>query len=141
MPKLLKQMGKFILTSGIGWIIDFSIYLIIIKYFSKTVGYANIISAIPATTFVFFLSVKKNFQKKESKLSINKKYIIYIIYQIILVVGVSYLGQRLYDYFLLQQENLPVFIFCNLKIIVKIMITPITMIINFLVMKSLIEKI
>ena len=74
---------------------------------------------------------KKGFTLKE-------KYFIYFLYQVILIITISLLGQYLY---LLILKNIAVKIELKiLKLIIKILITPITMLINFIVMKFLIEK-
>ena len=51
---------------------------------------------------------------------------------------VSLLGEFLYDK-LIGFVTIPVLV-NNLKIVIKILITPITMTLNFIVMKNLIEK-
>lgn len=137
--KLLNQFKRFLLTSGIGWLIDFGIYSIIISFFGINILYANIISSIPAVTFVFIISTRKTFTNGESNLSLRMKYIIYIIYQFILLLFISNLGQ--YLFYILNSNLFITMIFGKyMKIFVKIIITPITMTINFLVMKFLIEK-
>lgn len=126
---------KFLFVSGTGWLIDFSLYLIFVNVLKYEVFYSNILSSIPAITFVFIISVKKIFKKKENGISIRKKYIIYFLYQMLLIFLISLLGQSLY--LILVENNMEARI---IKIIIKIIITPITMIINFFVMKFLTEK-
>lgn len=135
LKKLLKQFMKFLFVSGTGWLIDFSLYLIFVNVLKYEVFYSNILSSIPAITFVFIISVKKIFKKKENGISIRKKYIIYFLYQMLLIFLISLLGQSLY--LILVENNMEARI---IKIIIKIIITPITMIINFFVMKFLTEK-
>ncbi|WP_455541850.1 GtrA family protein [Intestinibacter sp.] len=129
---------KFILVSGIGWVIDFGIYIILTRYLAWNVLYSNFCSAIPSITFVFIVSTKNIFKNKKTKMSLPTKYIIYFIYQMILISVVSCIGQQLYDVFIniigIQ------FILLHLKIFIKIMITPITLIMNFLFMNVLVEK-
>lgn len=137
--KLLSQFKKFFLTSGIGWIIDFMIYSIITAFLHTNVLYANIFSSIPAVTFVFIVSTRKNFSNKSTNISLKIKYIIYIIYQMILLLFISNLGQYLFN-ILIKTPWLVTFLGDYIKIVVKIIITPITMISNFLFMKGLIEK-
>ena len=135
LKKLLKQFMKFLFVSGTGWLIDFSLYLIFVNVLKYEVFYSNILSSIPAITLVFIISVKKIFKKKENGISIRKKYIIYFLYQMLLIFLISLLGQSLY--LILVENNMEARI---IKIIIKIIITPITMIINFFVMKFLTEK-
>ena len=133
--KLLNQFIKFLFISGTGWLIDFSLYFIFTNILKYEVFYSNILSSIPAITFVFIVSVKKIFKKKKNGISIIKKYIIYFLYQILLIFLISLLGQFLYSV-IIKNNVEPKFI----KIIIKIIITPVTMIINFFVMKFLTEK-
>ncbi len=136
--RIIKQGFSFLIVSGIGWLIDFCTYLVLTKYFNISVMYANMISAIPAVSYVFLISSKKIFKNEKSKLTLNYKYLIYFGYQIILVSLVSILGEYLFSIFV----NLITIsiISNNLKIFIKILITPITMALNFIIMKNLIEK-
>ena len=135
MKKLIIQFFKFLLISGTGWLIDTTIYTILTVILKYNVIFSNILSSIPAITFVFFVSTRKIFLTHIGKFGLKQKYLIYILYQIILIVTVSIIGQMLYNISepLLNNKGL-------LKIIIKLTITPITMITNFFVMKFLAEK-
>lgn len=136
--KIIKQFLSFLLVSGVGWLIDFTIYFILTKFIGLKVIYANILSSIPAITYVFLMSNKNIFKNTESKLSIKIKYLIYFGYQLILLFCISALGEFLYSK-LLNIIAIPI-ILNNLKIVIKILITPITMTLNFIVLKNIIEK-
>lgn len=138
---LLEQGKTFFIISAIGWIIDFTIYSYLTYILNINVALANGISAIPAITFVFFMSTKKTFDKKDSKVSLSQKYIIYFVYQTILLLSISILNQYIYYFIYNISIDKMVLISNYAKTISKIIITPITMSINFLVMKLLIEKI
>lgn len=138
MRNILKQGIKFIFISGMGFLIDFFVFCFLTKFLNIQIVYANVISAIPATTYVFFVSIKNVFKKKKSKVSIKQKYLIYFTYQIILVVSVSVLAQIIYNN-IIEMINTTIVI-NNIKILVKMLITPITMTCNFFVMKILSEK-
>lgn len=134
--KLFSQFIKFLLVSGIGWLIDFSLYIILTAEFNFKIFYANIFSSIPAISYVFLISTKKIFTKSHrNNLTIIQKYIIYFIYQLLLIFFISIVAQNLY--ILVGKYNLN---FKMMKIIIKIIITPITMTINFSVIKYLAEK-
>lgn len=136
--KISKQALSFILVSGIGWIFDFTTYLILTNIVNLNVTISNMISAVPALTYVFAMSSKKIFKNDNSKLTLRTKYIIYFVYQIILVSTVSLIAGIMYDYFL-KSINISLII-KYLKIFIKILITPVTMLLNFVIMKNLIEK-
>lgn len=135
---IVNQFLSFMLVSGVGWIIDFSIYSLLTYFLGIKVLFANILSSIPAITYVFFMSNKRIFKNSNSRFNLKIKYIIYFVYQFFLILFVSILGEFLYNK--LIDYNLIPIIYNNLKIIIKITITPITMILNFLAMKNLVEK-
>jgi hypothetical protein len=138
LKKILKQFINFLFLSGIGWLIDFTLYLLFSNVFNLKIIHSNILSSIPAVTFVFFVSTRKIFAKNNSRISLKEKYLIYFLYQLILILLISLLAQYLY---LLSLKNISMNVELKLlKIIIKILITPITMLINFIVMKFLIEK-
>ena len=134
--KLFSQFIKFLFVSGIGWLIDFSLYVILTTKFDLKIFYANIFSSIPAISYVFLISTKKIFTKSHrNNLTIIQKYMIYFIYQLLLIFLISIFAQNLY--ILVGKYNLN---FKIMKIIIKILITPVTMTINFFVIKYLTEK-
>ena len=136
---LLKKFIRFLGISGIGWLLDFFIYCFLIFVLNMPVFWANIFSAIPAVTLVFFVSICKVFKKKESNMPLWFKYIIYICYTIVLLLLVSALGQCIYgviiryDLFIIFNLFLPIMIKCG--------ITGITIMCNFFMMKFLTEAI
>ena len=68
---LLIQFIKFLFVSGTGWIIDFGLYSILTGIFKLQILYSNILSSIPAITFVFIISTKKIFKENKEGFSIN----------------------------------------------------------------------
>lgn len=124
--------------SGLGWCLDFGIYLALTLLLELPVQTANHISTIPAVTLVFFLSTRHTFRQRPGGLPLWLKYILYVVYQLLLVTGVSWLGQQVYD--LLIVLPLPALILDSLKILIKIGITPITMLLNYFVLGWLTER-
>lgn len=138
MKKLIIQALKFFGVSGIGWLMDMSIFSIL-TFFSLSEVIANIISSFVAITFVYSVSTKKLFQNKDKNLDLKKKYILYILYQIVIVSissltigGIASLIEKNVSWDLLLKFS---------KIAAKILVTPFTMILNFLFMKFLIERV
>lgn len=143
LEKTLKdnKILKFLYVSGTGWIIDFCIYFVLTKYMMINVGYANFISAIPALTFVFIVSTKNIFKSNNhSKFSLKTKYIIYFSYQMLLIFIVSNINLLLFNQLTTSDIIKIEVIANNLEILCKCLITPITMICNYLTMKALSEK-
>ena len=141
MVSLKRKALRFILISGCGWLMDTAIYMLLTTFASVPVQYANIISSLPAITFVFFMSTKKAFEQKESRIGLQYKYIVYVVYQAVLVVLISMLAGFLFrcleQSFLYEYELIATWG----KFLIKCLITPITMTVNFFVMHFLIEKI
>ena len=134
--KLFSQFIKFLFVSGVGWLIDFCLYVVLTIEFNLKVFYANIFSSIPAISYVFLISTKKIFTKSHrNNLTVIQKYIIYFIYQLLLIFLISIVAQNLY--ILVGKYNLN---FKMMRIIIKILVTPVTMTINFFVIKYLAEK-
>lgn len=156
--KLLIQALRFIGVSGIGWLIDFSIYVATHKLLGDklTVSFGafvldgcNMISMLCGVTFVFFVSTRKTFSVNLHKYSLKTKYFVYITYQLVMLFLVSYVIGIVTDYFIRKDvasilANLDISVlafFTTPEIIAKICVTPVTMILNFLFMKVLTERI
>jgi len=162
---LFIQALKFFGISGIGWLIDFSIFAILHKFvgdsLALTVGVlkfdvCNMISMLCGVTFVFFVSTKKTFAVNLKRFSLKKKYFLYIGYQLIMMVISSLIVGAFTNMFagidgaealkasgVLANSFLQKLVLFILKpeISAKICVTPITMICNFLFMKFLSEKV
>ena len=94
MYKVFQQFIKFVGISGIGWILDFIVYNILV-YIGLDVITSNIISSLVGVCFVFNFSTRNTFQNREKGKSLQFKFIFYIIYQILLINIISLLLQRI----------------------------------------------
>lgn len=135
MKKLLQQGIKYIGISGIGWILDFITYFCLGQILSNVIV-NNYVSSWVGVSFVFWFATNKIFVNN-CKISLKWKYIIYLGYQGILIYLISILLGlvnsciQVWDIDILTQYS---------AIVSKIIVTPITMILNFIVMKNVIEK-
>lgn len=136
MKNLLKQAVKFVGLSGIGWILDFLTYTIL-GFISSNVVVNNIISSWIGVTFVFVFATRKVFQN-QSQISLKWKYLIYLGYQVLLILLISKLLGQVNEFILVHNTIRIIGRFST--IISKILVTPITMVLNFIVMKSVIER-
>ncbi len=136
MKNLLKQAVKFVGLSGIGWILDFLTYTIL-GLISSNVVVNNIISSWIGVTFVFIFATRKVFQN-QSQISLKWKYLIYLGYQVLLILLISKLLGQVNEFILVHNTIRIIGRFST--IISKILVTPITMVLNFIVMKSVIER-
>ncbi len=137
MKMLLKQIVKFVGISGIGWLLDFFTYTSL-SFCSHNIEINNIISSWIGVTFVFIFATRKVF-KNNSRISLKKKYAIYLAYQLILIYLISKLLGYVNSYII---SNIMIEEILRLSTVIsKVIITPITMIMNFIVMKSIIERV
>ena len=137
MKMLLRQIAKFVGISGIGWILDFCTYTSL-SFCSNNIVINNIISSWLGVTFVFIFATRKVF-KNNSRISLKKKYAIYLAYQLILIYLISKLLGYINSYII---SNVMIEEILRLSTVIsKVIITPFTMIMNFIVMKSIIERI
>ena len=137
MKKLIMQAIKFFGLSGIGWILDFTTYTIL-GFFSDNLVINNMVSSWVGVSFVFVFATRKVFQN-HSKIALKWKYLIYLLYQCILIFFTSKL-LNIINVAILSNTDIELLHRFS-AIISKILITPITMILNFLIMKGIVEKI
>ncbi|MDR1195223.1 MAG: GtrA family protein [Endomicrobium sp.] len=139
---LAYKFYKFFITSGIGWLIDILIVWILVSAVNIAPFFANVVGSTIGILFVFFASLYKIFENNGKYIII--KLIIYIIYSIFLILAMSFMVQFLSDnlafnkiteYLIIRIVPLPT------ALIAKIILTPISLILNFFVMKNIIEKI
>ena len=127
---------KFIGLSGIGWILDFGTYTGLGLVWNNLVV-NNTISSWVGVTFVFMFATRKVFDNV-SKIPLKWKYVIYLLYQCILIFLISKLLNKIN---VILVTNIEIsFVQQFSAIIAKILVTPLTMFLNFLVMKGIIEK-
>lgn len=136
MKKLLLQAIKFVGLSGIGWILDFCTY-IGLGVISENLVLNNTASSWVGVTFVFLFATRKVFEN-DSKISLKWKYIIYLFYQVVLIFFISK-TLNMINTFIVTNVNISMILQFS-STISKIIVTPITMILNFFVMKGVIEK-
>lgn len=136
MTKLIKQLIKFWGLSGIGWMMDLGVYMLL-ALFSSNLMVDNMVSSWVGVSFVFIFSTRYVFHN-ESYVPLLGKYIIYLLYQLILIWGISYLLSIIHQIIL---QPLSILGYATIAVIgAKIIVTPITMVLNFIFMKEIIEK-
>lgn len=98
----------------------------------------NYISFWVGVTFVFIFATRKIF-KNDIKMSIGWKFVIYLLYQAIMIFLTSKLLGAVNG--ILLSVFMVAIIVKFSAIFAKIIVTPISMVVNFIVMKCVIEKI
>ncbi len=133
---LLRQILRFLGLSGIGWLMDFTVYTLL-SLRMENLALVNVFSSLVGASFVFLFSTRFVFRDSH-RIPLGLKYAIYIVYQLLLIFLISKLlawiaaGIALYAPWALLRKLAAV--------LSKIIVTPITMTVNFLVMKAVIEK-
>lgn len=128
---LVKQFSAFFVVSGLGWLLDFSLFLLLIKFAFFQAFYANFISSLAAVTFVYFVSTTTIFNKTaDGKLFFLVLFWLYQIFSIYL--------------FSLLLKGAIAFLHSDMKMSLdvnaaaKILVTPLNLITNFIFMKVLV---
>lgn len=136
MKKLLTQVIKFFGLSGMGWLLDFTVYTLLSLTMSN-LFISNICSSLVGASFVFIFSTRYVF-KTNAHLPVRAKYLIYILYQIVLIVVMSRI---------LDKINMCILLYFPLDFVKdfsptlsKVLVTPITMVLNYFIAKGIIEK-
>lgn len=130
------QALKFVSLSGIGWLLDFGTYTLL-GFVSINVVLNNIVSSWVGVTFVFIFATRKVF-KSNSKISLSGKYLIYLLYQLILILLISKLLGVINTSI---ENNIDIALIVRFSAMIsKILVTPATMVLNFFIMKGVIEK-
>lgn len=132
MRNLLNKFLRFALISGVGWLIDFSVYTALTRLTPIPVAAANYVSSLPAITYVFFVSTRKLLSCKTDRASRLTKYLVYALYQLALVSAASFAMQALSGVLAGYTQYG--------KLAAKILITPFTMTANFFVLRMIAEK-
>lgn len=136
MKKLLIQAAGFFGLSGVGWLLDFCTFTAL-GFLSDNVVLNNTISSWVGITFVFLFATRRVFQNN-SRISLKWKYTIYVVYQAVLIFFISKVLNGINGWII---STVPIEMILRFSsIISKILVTPITMVLNFLVMKGIIEK-
>ena len=137
MKKVIIQALQFFGISGIGWLLDMFVFTTLTSLINLEPLIANLISAGIAATVVYILATKKIIINREGGLSLKFKYILFILWQVLIIISFSFFISELskfignFDWELISEYS---------AVLSKILLTPVTMILNFVFMKLLIEK-
>jgi len=134
--QLLRQAVRFVGLSGIGWLMDFAVYTLL-SLRMENLALVNVFSSLVGASFVFIFSTRFVFRDSH-RIPLWLKYAIYIVYQLLLIFLISKLLAWIAAFIALHA---PWELLRRLAAILsKIIVTPITMTINFFAMKTVIEK-
>ncbi len=125
---------KFVFVSGLGFFIDFVLYSILIRLINLDIFVISLFTSLVGVTFVFFTSTKKVFENNTANIPLKYKYLIYVVYQIILILVCSKIIVYLNGIF--ETSSVPL-ISKYSKELAKLCIPPVTLTINYFVMKKI----
>ena len=134
--RLLRQALRFLGLSGIGWLLDFTVYTLLSLRFHD-LAWVNVISSLVGASFVFVFSTRFVFRDSH-RIALWLKYAIYIVYQLVLIWLISKL-LALVHLTIVSHTDWPPLISLA-PVLAKMLVTPITMTVNFFAMKTVIEK-
>jgi putative flippase GtrA len=133
---LLAASVRFAGLSGVGWLIDFSLLLILVRIFALPVFTANLISAGTAGLSVFLMSRRMVFGVSHG--SVARRALFYLLYTVVVIVLASWAIRLLAGG--LQAGTIPWLARPVIAAAVaKILVTPVTLGLNFIVAKGVNE--
>lgn len=131
----IKSFLAFSAISGLGWLIDFTIFTLLVLILNIQTYTANFITSYIGITFVWFVSLGAVFQSKKNPLSIY--IIIYWCFQFISILFFSKIIQEIaavLQHLIYFSESHK-----SVNIISKILVTPINLVTNFIFMQQLVK--
>ena len=134
--RLLRQALRFLGLSGIGWLLDFTVYTLLSLRF-QDLAWVNVFSSLVGASFVFVFSTRFVFRDSH-RIPLWLKYAIYIVYQLALIWLISKLLAWVH-LMIVTHTGWPLLLSLA-PVLSKILVTPITMTVNFFAMKTVIEK-
>jgi putative flippase GtrA len=121
--QLATKVANFAALSAVGLAIDMGVFSVLV-YCGLRPGYANLVSATLAVTFVYFSSAKRVFQYHGQFLV--SLFLLYVTYQVMAVLAASFAVDRL-----VTMGFWP--------ITSKLLILPVTFTVNYLFMSFLLK--
>ena len=134
--RLLGQALRFLGLSGIGWLMDFTVYTLL-SLRMENLALVNVLSSLVGASFVFLFSTRFVFRDSH-RIPLYLKYAIYIVYQLLLIYLISKLLAWV-NGVIVAHAPWPLLVSLA-PVLSKILVTPITMTVNFFAMKTVIEK-
>ena len=134
--RLLGQALRFLGLSGIGWLMDFTVYTLL-SLRMENLALVNVLSSLVGASFVFLFSTRFVFRDSH-RIPLYLKYAIYIVYQLLLIYLISKL-LAFVNSLIVAHAPWPLLVSLA-PVLSKILVTPITMTVNFFAMKTVIEK-
>ncbi|MDD3370312.1 MAG: GtrA family protein [Alphaproteobacteria bacterium] len=139
MKKTHIQAIKFVFVSGVGWLLDMCVYTYLVALVGITAFTANLVSGSCGALFSFIVSHERIFEKNKTGLTL--KVPIYLAYTVVNIVVASFCIKLVQNWMILATAPCS---FCQIKgfypVVAKIIVTPFTLAMNFVVSRILSER-
>lgn len=135
-PSLFRSVAHFAGLSGAGWLLDFFILLVLVRFFGLPVFGANLLSAGTAGLLVFLLSRKMVFRASHG--NVARRALFYLVYTLAVIVLASWTMRLLVGMFH-ASGNAWLMRPVIAAALAKILVTPATLALNFIVAKGVNE--
>lgn len=134
----LERFWRFAGLSGVGWLFDFTLLLVLVHSVHLPAGLANIVSSCCAALCVFLISRLIVFRGRENELSL--RLVAYLLYTLVLILMASGILGALTRFFTpFAVEHCGKYHSVLVAALAKIIITPPQLLLNFLVARKLNE--
>lgn len=134
-----RQALAFVAVSGIGWLLDVGVFMTL----SGPAGWhpvaANVVSGSCGALFVFLVSASRIFRRNQGTLA--QKVVVLLVFNLAVIVASSFLLGLIAAELATASQRLgwalPA---ADIRLAAKIIVTPATLLLNFLVVRFLVER-
>ena len=137
--RLVRQGLLFVAISGLGWLLDVTVFMTL----SGPAGWqpvaANIASGSCGSLFVFIVSATGIFQRNDGGMA--QKVLVLLTFNLVVIIASSFLlGLIATSLQAAAQQYGWVVRPAGIRLLAKIIVTPATLLLNFLVVRFLVER-
>lgn len=135
----MRQALLFVAASGTGWLIDTSVFLLLSGPGNWGVVPANIVSGSCGALFVFALSARGIFQRNQG--SLGQKIGALLVFNAVVIIASSLALGVIASMLALGAAQLGWDVTPGaLRLVAKVLVTPVTLALNFVVIRYLLER-
>lgn len=131
----LSDAQKFVLLSGGGWLLDFTLFTLQVSLFRAPESVANFISATIAAMTVFFFAKTAIFRVVQKKTQSSVAYFFYIevtiIFWSLIIDGLAFWLHQMWPF----TDHVAM-----AALVSKIIVTPFSLVVNFVVARWLLRR-
>src|SRR3990167_9555372 len=122
---LLQRSFRFVLIAGMGWVLDMLVYSMLLSLDVRA-ALANSVSASIGVTFSYFMSARVVFYYEGAFLML--KFVLYVLYNCVVILFFSFTIECLSIVFHVS------------PVVVKCLVTPVTLLTNFIMLDLLLTS-